>query len=153
MTDFKTIERHPKYEISKTGVIRHSETKRVLKPTPSFNGHLRVKLDNKTEYVGRLVAEAYCPKMDDCYTDVRYVDGDKNNLRADNIEWATHHQTQYDSFGTSSNAPGGRMAPKPILDTSTKIKYPSIRSCARDTNISPVNIRRMIKRGIRFRLF
>lgn len=152
MTDFKTIRRHPKYEINRKGVIRNKDSLIELKPTPSFNGHMRVKLDNRTEYVGRLVAEAYCPKMDDNQTDVRYVDGDKSNLNADNIEWATHHQTQYDSFGSIDNAPGGHMEAKPVYDLSTGVRYPSIRSCAKMTGVSPVNIRRMIKRGIRFEL-
>lgn len=152
MTKYKKLKRYPKYEISKAGEIRHIETKRMLKPTPSFNGHLRVKLNNKTEYVGRLVAETYIIKKDCSHTDVRYLDGNKRNTNVDNLEWATHHQTQYDSFGVGTNAPGGSEPPKPVLDNLSGIMYPSIRACSRAVGISPVNIRRLINRGTRFTL-
>ena len=150
MDRFKIIDKHPKYEISKDGVIRQNETGKILKATPS-NGHLRVKLDNKTEYVGRLVAEAYCPKMESYYTDIRYKDGNKRNVSSDNIEWTTHRVTQCESFKNVDKAPGGTMPPKCILDMSTNVKYSSLRSCAKDLQIPPVKIRRMLRKGIRFK--
>ena len=153
MSEFREIARHPKYEISDAGVIRHKESKRILKPTPSNNGNLRVKLDNRTEYVARLVAETYVAKMEDHYTDVRCIDGNKRNVSRQNLEWATHRQTQCDSFKDLGHAPGGAVPPKSIIDTETNIKYESIRSCARSTGFPPVKIRRMLKRGIRFEYF
>ena len=150
MTKYKKLDRYPEYEINQEGVIRHRETLKVLKPTPSFNGHMRVKLKNKTEYVGRLLAETFVPKIDDSLTDVRYIDGDKNNITIDNVEWATHHQTQYDSFGVGTNAPGGNMPPQRIFDAQNGQTYPSIKACSRETYISPTVIRRMIKGHKRF---
>lgn len=151
MSNYKRIERYPGYEINPQGSIRHSETKRILKPSPSFNGHLRVKLQNKTEYVSRLIAETFIPKEDERLTDVRHKDGDKENLSLGNLEWVTHRDTQYDSFGYGRNAPGGCLPPRPIYDLYTDTKYESVKACSRATGLQPVTIRRMIESGKRFK--
>lgn len=150
MNDYKKIKRYPEYEINTQGDIRHVDTGRILKPTPSFNGHLRVKLKNKTEYVGRLVAETFIPNIQG-YSDIRYKDGDKTNLSVSNIEWASHHKTQYDSFGFGRNAPGGDVPPKRIFDSLTNTEYPSIKACSKATGFVPVKIRYMLKRKQRFK--
>lgn len=147
---FKIIKRHPNYEIDSRGQVRRVETRQILKPTLS-NGHLKVKLDNQTEYVGRLVAETFIDKIQG-RTNVRYKDGDKTNTDVSNVEWATHGQTQYDSFGLGINAPGGNMPPKPIKDQKTGTEYPSIKACSRDVGLSPVQIRRLLRKNKRFKL-
>ena len=148
---FKTITRYPSYEISKEGVIRHIKTKKQVPKSKTKDRGYRVTLDNKLEYLSRLIAETFMDKPSLQHTDVRYIDGNKNNYEFDNIEWATHSQTQYDSIEKGGML-GGNEPPKPVFDKTAKIKYPSIKACSRSVGLAPVTIRRMIHEGIRFKL-
>lgn len=150
MNNYKKIERYPEYEINSKGDVRNISTGRTIRPTIT-NGHLKIKLKNKTEYIARLVAETFIEK-ENHKTDVRHIDGDKMNTIDKNLEWATHAETQYDSFGLGINAPGGNMPAKPIYDEKTGKEYPSIKACSRDTKVAPVTIRRMIRKNKRFKL-
>ena len=55
---YKVVERYPDYEISDEGNLRRKETK---KPRQYFltNGHPKVIINGRTEYISRLVAEAF----------------------------------------------------------------------------------------------
>lgn len=128
---FKTITRYPKYEIDEAGNIRNRITKANRKPYFA-NGRMRVTLDRngKSEIVARLVAETHIPNPNS-KTDVRHIDGNKSNIHISNLEWASHKDTQRDSYILGVNAPGGNMPPKRILIIDTGEEFPSIRSCAR----------------------
>lgn len=52
------------------------------------DGYLMVALAGKTFRVNRLVATAFIPNPDNKSV-VNHIDGDKENNRADNLEWAT----------------------------------------------------------------
>lgn len=149
--EYKPINKHPSYEISREGVVRHIKTKKYVPKSKTKDRGFRVVLDDQVEYLSRLIAEAYIIKPSVEHTDVRYKDGNKNNYRFDNIEWATHSQTQYDSLEKSGWL-GGNDPPKPVLDKETKITYPSIKACARGVGLAPVTIRRMIYEEERFEL-
>lgn len=132
--------------ISDNGRVLRLDTDTVLRPYV-INGHPRVVLDGKTRYIGRLVAEAFVPNNGG-FSDVRHINGDKMDCRAENLEWTTHSVTQQDSFGLGINAPGGNMPPRPVRDVITGKEYPSIRSASRDTGVSPAYIRLQISGGM-----
>lgn len=97
------------YEVSNLGRVRtryseehgYSNEYTYLKPLDNNKGYLRFnwrqRKHQRTVYLHRLVAEAFCdnPNM---YSEVNHKDEDKNNNRADNLEWCNH---KYNSnYGT-----------------------------------------------------
>lgn len=86
------IERYPKYEVSNQAEVRNARTKRNIAPL-----YFRKEDDHKVQLCGRngkykyvslkrLVAEAFHDgQHDDC--EVECIDGDLNNMWADNLRW------------------------------------------------------------------
>jgi hypothetical protein len=80
------------YDISDTGEVRNTKTKRVLKPSVRA-GYFRIiirdndKVINKTLSI--MVAERFLPKIDLPHLTVDHIDRDKNNNNASNIRWAS----------------------------------------------------------------
>lgn len=85
MTQWKTIDQYPNYEVSSTGLVRNKISNHVLKPTQTLKGYLRVNLYNNRGYkpkkIHRLVAEAFInnPNPEE-FTQVNH----KNSCKADN---------------------------------------------------------------------
>ena len=52
----------------------------------------------KLKKVHRLVAEAFCPGHDDEHNQVNHKDGNKENNRADNLEWVNQSQNVLHSY-------------------------------------------------------
>lgn len=153
---YKKIKDNPNYEINEDGVIRNIRTGKELSTSYS-NGKLRVNINGKTKYVNRLVAETFIrnPKHK---TDVFHIDKDKTNNNYKNLKWATHGETQRQSYIFGVDAPGGNVPAKPVLVIETGEIFPSIKSCARAKHISPCSIRKCISgqiktcKGFSFRL-
>ena len=38
-------------------------------------------------YIHRIVAEVFCPRTNETYTEIHHIDGDRNNNAAYNLEW------------------------------------------------------------------
>ena len=138
---FKTIERHPAYEINEKGEVRRKGKEGVRRPYP-VNGHPKIILDDKTEYISRLVAEAFLTNPDN-KTDVNHKDRDTSNNDISNLEWATHGEIQKESY-RGYPAPGGREYSKKVRIVETGEEFPSIRACARAVNGCPSGIRRCL---------
>ena len=138
---FKTIPRYPDYEISETGQVRRKGSTLIRRTYP-LNGHPKIILSGKTEYISRLVAETYISNPDE-KPDVNHIDRDRNNNHISNLEWATHGEIQKESY-RGSLAPGGRQKPKRIMIVETGEEFPSIRACARAVNGVPSGIRRCL---------
>lgn len=94
------------YQISSLGNVRRiktftndfiqdKENFHYIKPTDNGNGYLIVglKLNGKRKnyYVHRLVAKAFCNK-NQYQTIVNHKDFDKQNNKADNLEWCTQRE-------------------------------------------------------------
>ena len=79
-----------KSRYGKTRLVRHKA--RVLQPGKTKRGYLLVVLcradGQKSHAVHRLVASAFCNKVDGCEV-VNHIDGNQTNNRADNLEWCT----------------------------------------------------------------
>lgn len=85
---------YPGYWVSSAGEVfsTKQDVFKTLAQTPTCNGYPAVCLSkggkHSTTHVHRIVASAFCSKPEDA-TQVNHIDGDKNNNRADNLEWCT----------------------------------------------------------------
>ena len=142
---YKTLERYPDYEINEKGEIRKKGTNLIRRTYP-VNGHPKIIINGKTEYVSRLVAETYIPNPDN-KTDVNHIDRNTSNNYISNLEWATHGEIQKESY-RGFNAPGGRVYSKRIMIIETGEEYPSIRACARAIGGTPSGIRQCLNNNL-----
>jgi hypothetical protein len=95
------------YQISNYGRIRSLDRTRIvnnchggrtartdkghlMSPNNNGNGYLQIRLRNdgkkEVRYIHRLVAEAFCQKVDGC-DEVNHKDHNKSNNQSDNLEW------------------------------------------------------------------
>jgi hypothetical protein len=93
----------PLYEVSSDGRVRHAQTKHVLKTCLDRYGAPKVSLYLKTSSVSQrvasLVAAAFIgPRL--AHYGVRYLDGDKKNVRADNLSYSS--KRRYSRLGESN---------------------------------------------------
>ena len=142
---FKTIKRYPDYEINLRGDVRKKGTT-IIRKTYPVNGHPKIILNGKTEYISRLVAETYIPNPDN-KSDVNHIDRDTENNDVSNLEWATHGEIQKESYKGFS-APGGREYSKKIMIVETGEEFPSIRACAKAVNGTPSGIRQCLNKKL-----
>ena len=90
---WKPIKGFPRYYISSFGRIwSDKQNRRYLSSHTDNCGYHHVRLYNNanqyTRLVHRLVAEAFVDNPNG-YKEVNHIDEDKNNNRADNLEWCT----------------------------------------------------------------
>lgn len=89
---FKTIPNHTRYEISKSGQIRHRKFKRILTPSYATNGYKQVGVRNDKEQrtittcVHQLMASTYMRKKPAGY-EINFRDGDKENVDLENLRY------------------------------------------------------------------
>ena len=88
------------YSVSDTGMVRNDRTGNLIGQW-ICHGYLYVKLCNnyrsETKRVHRLVAEAFC-KKEVGKTDVNHINGDKQDNRAENLEWVTKSENMQHAF-------------------------------------------------------
>lgn len=90
--EWKSIAGFEKYEVSNNGKVRNANTKRVLTPFIDKDGFVRINLYDeqgrrKSRVVGSLVARAFIDNPLDLPI-VKYIDGNKANVKANNITWS-----------------------------------------------------------------
>lgn len=94
MTQWKTIEQYPNYEVSNTGLVRNKVSGRVLKPSNNGKGYHQVILCNndgsKKKLIHRLVAEAFIdnPNTEE-FNQVNHKNSCRTDNRVENLEWCS----------------------------------------------------------------
>lgn len=92
------------YEISDNGEIRNANTGRTIKQFIGKDGYARTQIAGKTRLVHRLVALTFIPS--DVGKDfVNHKDGNKQNNRADNLEWCTRSENMRHAYDNSLKQP------------------------------------------------
>ena len=111
MEQWKPIEgTDGKYEVSNLGRVRtNGKRPGMLKLTKQKSGYryAMIQLSNgkqKNCRVHRLVAEHFLPNPDNM-KEVNHKDGNKDNNRADNLEWCTRSHNVKHSFDTGLKQP------------------------------------------------
>ena len=89
---FKQIPNHTRYEISKSGQVRHRKFKRILKPSHASNGYKQVGIYNDrkqrviTTCIHQLMALTYkCKKP--AGHEINFRDGNKENVSFKNLRY------------------------------------------------------------------
>lgn len=85
------IAEFPQYEVSSYGQIRNTNTDRILRQSRTTQGALKVGLwdgyQQQTRSVKVLVAEAFVRGYSDRFDTPIHLDGDQDNVVADNLAW------------------------------------------------------------------
>ena len=132
------------YQISNTGIVKtlgrkkgfiHAKTRNLIQ-WENKKGYLLVGLRNKagkkkSYQLHRLVAEAFIPNPGN-KPQVNHIDGNKQNNRASNLEWATNYENHIHKvyvLGVNSVA-----KIKPVLCVETGVVYDSVHNAARSLN-------------------
>lgn len=135
------------YQISSSGQVRNTKTKKILIGDTNNIGYRRVTLYSpikKRFFIHRLVAQHFC----DGYTEdlvVNHIDGNKLNNRADNLEWVTRSENDLHAYKLDLRKPHPCTFKHKIecydLNTGEVIKvYNNTQECCDDLKVARTNI-------------
>lgn len=106
---WKEIKGFSRYEVSDTGEVRNKETGEIIKQSTSKDGIKTVnfmmndKGEYKKLYVHRLVAIAFFERTKQKKLFVHFIDGDRNNMTPENLEWCPRTQLLRDARARKSH--------------------------------------------------
>ena len=92
---------------------------------------------NNKQYVHRMVAETWLDNPNH-YKEINHVNGDKDDNRVNNLEWATRSQNLSHAYRTGLRKGYAKGTPIRIVETGET--FESIAECARQIGGSPANI-------------
>lgn len=122
---------------------RSRNKSRILKLSLKKSGYLNVSLCKdgvvKTWRVHRLIAMAFLPNPEN-KPQINHKDGNKQNNRVDNLEWATSSENISHAYKRLGRKSSGGVARKVVRCVETNTKYRSTREAERRTGISHTTI-------------
>ena len=131
------------YQISSEGRVKSLVTNKILIGDTNNLGYKRVTLYTpikKRFFIHRLVALHFCEGYADNLV-VNHKDGDKQNNRAENLEWVTHSQNDLHAYKINLRKPNPCTFKHRILvynpTTLELIKiYDNVKECEEDLQVS-----------------
>lgn len=100
------------YQISSHGRVRNTKTNKILTGDVNNIGYKRIILYSPIKqryFIHRLVAEHFCDGYQENLV-VNHIDGNKQNNKAENLEWVTHSQNDLHAFKTKLRKVQGAAA-------------------------------------------
>ena len=131
----KPIAGFEEYTVSNLGYVvstKHTKTERHLYGFKTSGGYSRLTLNGKYASLHRLVATAFLPNPEG-KREVNHIDGNKQNNRVDNLEWATSSENKKHYYRTLN---GKHPKAKPILCVETGVIYKSGHEAARQNGVT-----------------
>ena len=127
--------RDPRIKVSNKGrVVSHKRGACYpYKVGHTHDGYQRVKASRQPQLVHRMVADTWIPNPNH-YKEVNHINGDKDDNRADNLEWVTHKQNIRHAIRI------GLRKGTPIRIVETGEIFESVSECARRLGVSQANI-------------
>lgn len=135
--EWRPVPDHPNYEVSNLGRVlsykawRNDAGPRILAGWTDEKGYQRVEIDNERAKVHALVLLAFCGPRP-AGLEIRHLDGNPQNNRADNLAYGTTSENQYDRVihGTHTmvnrtHCPSGH----PYDDENTHVDAAGHRTC------------------------
>lgn len=132
MEIWKPLKDFPSYNGSSEGRIMNIRTRRILKTRTNDRGYIQVCLrKNNQQYtvrVARILAETFLGEHPGMV--VTYKNGDRSDVRVDNLEWSTRKDIAREAFDS-----GRRHAPRStaVRVIETGKEYATVTECANDT--------------------
>lgn len=153
VSSFGRVKSLDRYVTRKNGAIQFYPSKILTicynKRVNIYEVHLRKNNKRKCLKIHRLVADTFVYNDDPTNkTTVNHIDGDRNNNKADNLEWVSYSENEkhaYDKLHRPINRPKYMKRRCESIDKNTNLHtvYESIEAASRGTDISVTQIRRI----------
>ena len=138
---WRAVEGYPGYEVSNLGRVVGSRGE--LTPARLPKGYLMVNLckngKQKPHYIHRLVAQAFIPNPEN-KPQVNHIDGDKNNNRVSNLEWATYLENHLHAIKNHLHRHYTRRVKQYDLQGNLIAEYKTILEASRVTGVNTAGI-------------
>lgn len=132
---WKQIEGYEKYSVSDTGLVKNTESGRLLTCAKDKDGYLYVSFPKngkvKKVRLHRLVATTFIPNPENKET-VDHINGDKEDNRVGNLQWLSNKENLNKYW---------ELHRKPVICVEYGIIYKSSYQAAAELGVSPTHIR------------
>ena len=140
------VEGKHNYIINKDGVVINVANDRILKPRPSNNGYLIIRVNGKGLLIHRLVAKLFVPNPNH-FPIINHINEDKTDNRAENLEWCSYeYNSSYGSLKCKVNS--NNSIPIVVTKNGEEKLFSSLKEASRETGVDTKSIRECL-RGVR----
>ena len=146
------------YKISNFGrVLSLKGSRERIRPSfKNSRGYSVISLSkngvHKTFKIHRLVAESFIQNPEKL-SEINHIDGNKQNNRAENLEWVTRKENIRHSIEVLGNKPKGPLQPRKVRCVETGVIYDSLKDAASSVNGASSNLCNMLNGNNRSKRF